>query len=271
MSAVSCRNQGTAILLNQFFGAAIVSARNIAFSVNSALASVMFNFTMALRPQIIKNYATNNREKMLSLTFLCSKISYYLMYIVSLPFILEMPFILSVWLQNFPEYTVMFTRLISIELLMVCLTTGQAELVKASEQIKIREIIYAVVFMFNLPLSWFFLNFVNALPYSVSCIMIFLTIIEFILQLFIARRLINFPILAFLKAVIMPILIITLLSLIVPVMLIILLNQSFLRLCLVFAASIVSSCICIFLFGFDKMEKNGIKRIVMNKIRLWKK
>jgi O-antigen/teichoic acid export membrane protein len=222
----------------------------------------MFNFTMALRPQIIKNYAANDREKMLALMFLCSKTSYYLMYIFSLPLILEMQFIFSVWLQNPPEYTVIFSRLVLIEILIGSLSIGLTDVVRSSEKIKLREIIISIIYLFNLPLLYVIFIISPMPPYAAAYSMVFLTFIALVAEIFIARHLIGFSIKLLASTVIAPICIVTVLPAIVPAFLFLVLPQGIVRLCLLTGLSVISTGICIYFFGLNRAEQGRIKSIL---------
>jgi len=53
--------QGVNVLLNIFFGPVVNAARGIAYQVRSALNQFVFNFQLAMNPQIIKSYAADVR------------------------------------------------------------------------------------------------------------------------------------------------------------------------------------------------------------------
>ena len=94
-----------------FFGPAVNAARGIAYQVLSKLNGFVSNFQMAMNPQIIKNYAAEEREAMCKLVFRGAKLSYLLLLMLSLPVVIEAPLILGVWLKEVPDYTVIFLRL----------------------------------------------------------------------------------------------------------------------------------------------------------------
>ena len=73
------KNQIINILLNIHFGAIVNAARGIASQVNVAVSSFGQNFTTALRPPIIKSYASNEKESAFSLVFRGRKFTFFLM------------------------------------------------------------------------------------------------------------------------------------------------------------------------------------------------
>ena len=104
-SAMVLKGQGVSIVLNMFFGTAVNAAQGIANQVYSAIYSFVGNFQMASNPQIIKSYASEDKDYMNSLIIRTSKFSFYLLFILTLPVILEIDYILKLWLKLAPNYT----------------------------------------------------------------------------------------------------------------------------------------------------------------------
>lgn len=90
------------MLLNVFFGPVVNAARAVATQVQSAIQMFITNFQMALNPQIVKTYAQGDFEAMHTLMFRSSRFSFFLMYLLSLPVLLEAPLILQIWLKTVP-------------------------------------------------------------------------------------------------------------------------------------------------------------------------
>jgi Na+-driven multidrug efflux pump len=107
-----------------FFGSAVVAARVISLQVNSLLTTFVNNFRMAVNPQVVKNYAEGNLSKSENLVITSTKYSYYLMLLIALPLVLQVDFILRLWLKDVPEYTIVFSRLIVVQCLFSVFDTG---------------------------------------------------------------------------------------------------------------------------------------------------
>lgn len=84
------------------------AALGIANSVNGQLNAFLHSFTQAFEPQIIKTYAKGDRAYFLNLIYSTSKISYYLLFLVSIPVLLNVDFILRLWLGEVPADTSLF-------------------------------------------------------------------------------------------------------------------------------------------------------------------
>ena len=67
---------------------------------------------MALNPQITKQYASNNIQQSVDLVYAGCRFSFYLLMLISIPFILHKDYLLFLWLKNVPEYTDLFCNLL---------------------------------------------------------------------------------------------------------------------------------------------------------------
>ena len=110
--------QGVNIVLNIFNGIVVNAAMGIANQISSVVYGFASNFQVAFNPQIVKLHASDDKEGFNNLVFRASKFSYYLLFIIALPLLISCEFVLEVWLGVVPEYTVIFTQLIIIALLV---------------------------------------------------------------------------------------------------------------------------------------------------------
>ena len=102
--AVVGSNQGTNILVNIFHSVTANAAMGVGHQVNSALTGLVSNFQTAFKPQITKSYASGDYEYLTSLTNYASKISFFLLFIVSLPIMLNIDWVLQLWLDRVPAH-----------------------------------------------------------------------------------------------------------------------------------------------------------------------
>jgi hypothetical protein len=253
------------VLLNQFFNPVIISARSISLSVSSAVAAFASNFNTALKPQIIKEYAKNNRERIFYLVFHGITGAWFLMYMFILPLILEIPIILSIWLKKVPEYTVLFVRLALLDELIYSIGHPINAMVQASGKIKLYEFTVGTICCLNFPLA-LTAFYLGAPPFSVFIIGIIMTLSAFIAKLLISRLIVPYSIMHFLKTVMAPIGGITLLSSILPITVWKILKPDFLRLCAVVVASVASVGLCVYSFLLNKNEQKSIKGIILNRL-----
>ena len=104
--------QGISIITNLFFGVTVNAALAITNQVNGLIRHFISNFLTAFNPQVVKTYAAQEMEEMFKLIIRGSKISILLASMFIIPFLLEIPTILDVWLTTVPKYTIIFVRIV---------------------------------------------------------------------------------------------------------------------------------------------------------------
>lgn len=102
--AVVGSNQGSNILVNIFFSVAANAAMGVGHQVNNAITGLISNFQTAFKPQITKSFAERDFDYLNTLTKYAAKISFFLLFFVSLPIVANIDIILKVWLDKVPEY-----------------------------------------------------------------------------------------------------------------------------------------------------------------------
>lgn len=134
---VACvaKDQGTGILFNAFFNTLLNAALGIANSINGFITMFSLNLTNPISPQITKSYVSGDFERATSLLIMCTKLSFMVMYVMSVPILVETDFVLNLWLDEVPVYAVLFTQLLVIEKLIDSVNSGIAEIVFANGNI----------------------------------------------------------------------------------------------------------------------------------------
>ena len=152
------KNQGINVLLNMFFNPVINAARGIAYQISSVMTTFVNSFYQAVRPQITKRYASGEIESMRSLVYQTTKMSYYLVLIISLPLLIILPEILSLWLIQVPDHTVLFTRLVIIATIIETLELPLNTAICSNGNIKWFQLVTGTIVIMNLPISYLFLK-----------------------------------------------------------------------------------------------------------------
>lgn len=247
--------QGVNMLINIYFGPALNAARAISMQVNGAVNSFVTNFMTAAKPQIVKYYASNDLEQTYKLVYSTSKLSFYLLFLLSLPILLETNYILSLWLKTIPEYSELFTQLVIIELLITSAYSPIAFVSQASGRIRNYQLIISVGFILIFMCSWFLykLGFPAYTTFIISIVIAFLGLFARLIEIHFS---IHFPSLNYLKKVFLPIIIIIIASTLITIVVSnILLVESILGL---IRNTIIYSAVSIgfiYLIGLDKAEK----------------
>lgn len=254
-TSYSISNEGLNMLLNIFGGTAINAARSIAYQIKGVTSQFISNILMAVNPHLIKLYSQNKRNEFLDLLYFISKLSFFILFILCVPISLFAETILTVWLINVPDYTVIFVQLILIYLLVRSFHSPIDTLFKASGKIKYYQIIESVTLFLNLPISYILLNN-HYEVYSVFVVMILIEAINLILMLFLAQRMKHLKLIDYMIKVILPCTLVTII--VVPISLFIFKSTIGLSILLQFIYITIIVLVCglsVLLFGFSRREK----------------
>lgn len=187
------RSQGINVLLNMFFNPIVNAARGIAYQVNSAIMGLINNFYTAVRPQIFKYYSMGETTEMHNLVLKCSRLGYCLMFFVSVPLFFEMDLWLSLWLKNVPENAVLFTRIIIVNALLEVFSAPLVNAMQATGNIKLFQLIVSVIYLFNIPISYFLLK-MGYPPETALYVNICLVAVSFVPRLILCEYIAGLPI-----------------------------------------------------------------------------
>ncbi len=257
------KEQGVNIVLNMFFGPAVNAARGIAYQVLSKLNGFVSNFQMALNPQIIKKYASGERKSMYKLVFRGAKLSYLLLLVLSLPVIIEAPLILSFWLKEVPNYTVVFLQIAIFTAMLNTLSNPLVISMHASGKVRNYQIVVGSLSLLTLPIAYFVLK-VGAKPYMAMVVAFIIEFICHFARLYMLVRSIQFPMWHFLKEVTLRVFIITILSIILPITSNRLIDITWIRFMMVCFLSTVSTIVLGYYIGFNKAERESLRTKVCN-------
>lgn len=212
--ATVLKGQGINIIINLFFGTTLNAARAIALQVNSAINSFASNFMRAVDPQITKAYGARDDNRFNLLIFSASKMAFALLFILSVPVIFDVKYILNLWLGNVPDYTVTFVRLALIDAILYSFTDAIGTAVQSVGKIKVYQMVVGGTLILNVPLSYLGLKIYTTplIPFYVAIILSALGSIGRIICL---RRIYSFKVLEYIKQVLIPIFLVTIILIVI--------------------------------------------------------
>lgn len=258
---VTGRTQGVAIILNKFGGVVINAAYGIGMQVNGAISFLSQSVANAINPQIMKAEGAGNRNKMLRLAEIESKICFLLLSMFLIPCVFEMPGLLELWLGRVPEKSVYFCRMILIATLIDQLTVGLIAANQSIGKIKTYSLVINSIKLLTIPACiagiYIFPNI-----YAIMYFYILFELICAISRLFFLKKTAGLSIFGFFKRVIfkelIPVLILTLYCYLI------ISNYSFnYRFIFTICSAVVVYFISICLFGMCDDEKQIIKNLVL--------
>lgn len=112
--SLSLQSQGQNIVINRFFGLVANASVGIASQVYGALLMFSSSITTAIRPRIIKLYAAQDRDRFMELIFDGARVISFFNTVVCIPVLFIIKWILPLWLEEVPDYAVLFTQILLI-------------------------------------------------------------------------------------------------------------------------------------------------------------
>lgn len=260
------QGQGLNLLLNVFFGPVVNAARGVAYQVQGAVTQFSNNFMTAVRPQIIKSYAQGDVKGMMKLVVDSSCFSYYLMWMISFPIMLEADYILRLWLGKYPEHTVSFLNLVLVLCLIQTLKTPRSTAFHATGHLKLSNMVVGGILCAAFPLAYLLLKS-GMSPESVFWAANITMFVSEFASVFILKKYIQYSIPSYLLHVHGRCLLVSCISAIVPFFLYDkFMEPSFIRLLLTCITTTLFIVVTVLAIGMDKEMRMKILTLIKNKI-----
>lgn len=265
--AFTMKTQGINILLNLFFGVVVNAAYGISAQVQNAVQNFSSSFITAAQPQVVKYYVANEFKEMQQLVINVSKFSFLLLFMISLPLIIENRFILHLWLKDVPDYAVIFCQLNLVSGLLTGMFTILTTAIYATGKIKYWSIITSTIYLLVIPISYFLLKrgVTPEIPFVVNIILLF---IGYITNLYILRfNVPQFSIIQYFTKVICTCFVISILTILLPLFIHLSMDEGWLRLITVTLCSILITALLTYFIAFEPNLRDKVKGIILNKLK----
>ena len=199
------------------------------------------------------------------LIFQASKFSFFLLLLISLPFVLSCDFVLSIWLKEIPEHAVQFIQLILIFLLIDALAAPLWISVQAMGNIRNYQLLMSSLILLNLPFAYLIL-YCGFAPEMVLVIRIIVNFITFWVRIFYLKKRMAFPVGKYVKKVLAVIVLVLTLSIPIPLWI----SQyytSWKGFILTTIISVLCVLIMTFLVGLTPRERIYVREVIGKKLR----
>ena len=256
-TGVLFRDQGSAILLNLFFGPSVNAAYGIASQVSSQTNQLSSAMVGAFSPEITASEGRGDRARMLALSQRAGKFGTILVLLLAVPLIAEMDYVLKLWLRVPPPYTALFCQLMLGTFLIDRLSTGYILAAQAHGKIAVYQVIVGMSLLLTLPLAWTLLKFGFA-PTSIGIAFIATMILTALGRVLWGRHLLGMPISRWWTAVVLPSILVALIATATALTVSWTLPYSFRRLIFVTAASTAATLVTTWFLALDFKERKFI-------------
>ncbi|MDH0057956.1 lipopolysaccharide biosynthesis protein [Stutzerimonas stutzeri] len=199
--AAALAEHGNNVLLNIFFGPAVNAGRSIASQANGALNQFVTNVQAAINPQIVKLYASGERQQMHDLVQRASKYNFLLLLVLVMPVLFYAQELLEIWLVNPPEYAANFLQLTIIVSLIDSVSRPLMTSAQATGKISLYQSVVGGILLLNVPFSYISIQ-IWCQPTVVIWSGIVVALIALLARFFILERLTGLAVWDYIKSVI---------------------------------------------------------------------
>ena len=256
---------GVNLIINMFFGPVVNAARGLSFQISAKVDEFINNIQQAMNPQIVQLYAQGDTEGVKALLDDNFRWNFTLYWMIALPLLFEIDYLLGLWLVEVPEYTGIFTSLIILRCLLKCFerpinsanfAVGDMKWINiySSSTLVVSLLVMVALFYMGRPPYW---AFVVDLFYVASCILFFM---------FKARKSGVFAFRRFLNKVLFPIILVMVISFMVTLLPRIIMESGITRLVSTLIVSTLASGISIYYILLTKSNRETLKQLVSTRI-----
>ena len=263
--AVMASNHGASILVNMFYSVSANAAIGVAQQANHAISGLVANFQTAYQPQITKAYAANNHSYQKQLILQASKVSYFLMFIVSLPVIFNIDDLLNLWLDKVPEYTSQFCIYFMMASMLNAIGGPLWMSIFATGNIKQYQIVTSLAYLSDIVIVYILFK-MGFPPVTAVVVKVFVNAVLIFIRMIYCKNAISFfSVGEYVRCVLIPLLVCTILSVFVGYAAFYFAHSLLFKLGATLL-TIVFSVVISFAIGLNRSEKNAIVKLIGNKI-----
>ena len=255
------RNQGVAMIMNVFYGTIINAAYGIANQINGQMSYISSTLQQAINPQLMKSEGMSDRLRLIRISYISCKYSVLAICLPAIPLIIEMAYVLKLWLSDTPKFTVIFSQLILMLTIVAQYSSGIQSSIQSVGRIRPYFFTVSSILLLNIPVAYCLLENGFPPPYAIVCF-IFTEFLSLITRLLFARKYVGISLRDYFSKVVLKT-VVPMFSAAIPVCLIhILMPESFLRLlsvCMLYAAIYL---VIVWLFAFNKSERDYFIKLI---------
>jgi O-antigen/teichoic acid export membrane protein len=255
------RNYGSAILLNVYFGPTSNAAFGIARLLSQQTNQLSTAMMTALVPELTSREGRGERAGMLSLSHFSSKAGYLLVMLFALPLVLEMDYVLQLWLREPPPGAAGLCRLLLVAILIDRLTGGYMLGIQARGRIAGYQATVGGALLLSLPLAWGFFR-IGFSENGLALAFILTTVLATLGRVFWMHRLFAEPPRIWLLRVLTPCMAVSVAAGGAGMLPVLLLPASWIRVIATTAASLLAAGSVLWLAALTANEKVFVRRAV---------
>ena len=261
-TCVILNTQGLNIMVNIFFSTLVNAALGIAARVNATILAFVGGFLQAAQPQLVKYYGANDMHNFHRLIFNVSRYSLFMLAIIGVPVLIEIDYVLDLWLTEVPDYTSAFIKINIINSIISYSNRFVDQGLVASGHMKELNSYSSPIYLLELPLVYVALR-LGASPsfvYAIACFTVFLCLFINVRML---SKFTGFPARRYLLTVFLRSLILVLIACVPPYIIHVMMPEGFIRFIVVCSIALASTVTVLMLFAMN----HETRAMVVSKVK----
>ena len=252
--------QGVAVLLNYYGGVVVNTAHGIANQLSGQAMSFSNTMLKALNPALVKSYGSGNVDLMLMAAETGNKLSFACFSIFAIPFIIEAPTLISLWLNQVPVWAVLFCRLVFVRQMISQTYVTFGTCINATGDIKTFTIVSSILWMLTMIIGIIMYE-MSAPIYTIYLLLICLAFIRGIVFLFFCHKKCGLDVELYIRKSFIPMFMVT--SLMMSLFLVdFIYSPTLLRCVLVFVVAFICFPILFYQLVLNKLEKEQMMNVL---------
>lgn len=249
------------IIINHYYGLVYNAAMGVATQLTGVLMAFSLNMLKALSPRMMKQEGANNRESVLSLSYLGSKFAFLIFAVMSFPIYFSIEWILNLWLVDVPEYTDIFCKLLIISILLEQYFVFLSQTIMAQGDVKNYSICRSIVNLTPIVASIFMCSIGFGASWVVINRIIFFVLFGGVINVYYCKQNLGLSYCEYINKTVLPTIIPTLIIVFIGI---ILDNLMELPYTVKFFVILLLSIVLYYLFSLERKERSQLTMIIGN-------
>lgn len=249
------------LIINHYYGVTYNAAMGVATQLTGVLMAFSLNMLKALSPIMMKREGANNRESVLSLTYIGSKFAFIIFAIMSLPIYFCLDWILGIWLVDVPEYTSVFCKLLIVSILLEQYFVFLSQTIMAQGDVKKYCICKSIVNSFPIFSSIFMCSIGFSVSWVIVNRIVFYVLMGGMVNLYYCKRNLGLSYLVYIRKTMLPTIVSTGIIVCIAIMTI---ENTLLSHIVKFITIFLLSVTFYYLLSLEKKEKCQLSMVINN-------
>lgn len=185
--ASAVMSYGNTTLLNIYFGPLINAAYAIALQVSTAFNSFSSSISMAIRPAMISAYGGKDYGYMERIFAVSNKTLYFCLLFMAIPIWFALAQIFDLWLGEYDQNTILFTRLMIIYTIILSLNNPISIIVHATGEVRKYVFYVETLMLLCFPICWILFHYGSS-PVKAMYVMLSICLLAHAVRLFCLKQ-----------------------------------------------------------------------------------